>query len=120
MARSANKTGRNRAANLGKHAEAGGPGRPKGCKNLTSRQAQQEILDTLDKLNKAKVKDLGTGKLKLKYPKGYLYFLAENEPKTFSGLFGRCLPRDMTLDANVSMDWQGLVAAWSKGPGKPK
>ena len=93
-------------------------GRAVGCKNLTSRQAQQEILDTLDKLNKAKVKDLATGKLKLKYPKGYLYFLAENEPKTFSGLFGRCLPRDMTLEATVGLDWEGLVAAWNKGKAK--
>ena len=88
-------------------------GRPVGCKNLTSRQAQQAILDTLDKLNKAKT----TGG-KLKYPHGYLYFLAEDEPKTFSGLFGRCLPRDMTLDANVNLDWEALVKAWSRGKGK--
>ena len=93
-------------------------GRATGCKNLTSRQAQQAILDTLDKLNKAKVKDAITGKSRLKYPRGYLYFLAENEPKTFSGLFGRCLPRDMTLEATVGLDWEGLVAAWNKGKAK--
>lgn len=92
-------------------------GREKGSKNLTSRAAQQEILDTLAKLNKAKVKDI-QGRLKLKYPDGYLYFLAEDEPKTFAALFGRCLPRDMTLDANVSLDWEGLVAAWNKGKAK--
>jgi len=96
-----------------KKGQSGNPkGRAAGCKNLTSRQAQQAILDTLDKLNKAK---LGG---KLKYPRGYLYFLAENEPKTFSGLFGRCLPRDMTIEATVGLDWEGLVAAWNKG--KPK
>lgn len=93
-------------------------GRATGCKNLTSRAAQQAILDTLDKLNKAKEKNLTTGKVKLKYPQGYLYHLAEKEPKTFAGLFGRCLPRDMTLDATIGLDWEGIVGAWNRGKEK--
>lgn len=118
MARQPKKSLSNPASRLGKYAQTGGPGRKKGSKNLTSRAAQQEILDTLAKLNKAKVKDVTTGKLKPKYPDGYLYFLAEDEPKTFAGLFGRCLPRDMTLDATIGLDWEGVVAAWNRGKEK--
>ena len=117
MAKQARKTRSNPASRLGKYAETGGPGRKKGSKNLTSREAQEKLLGTVDKLDKAKIES-GPDKGKPKYPKGYFYFLAEDEPKTFAGLFGRCLPRDMTLDASVSLDWEGLVKAWNRGKAK--
>lgn len=70
----------------------GGPGTAR----FTARQARQAILDTLPKLDSAKVLS-GPDKGKKRYPKGYLYYLAEQEPKVFADLLGRCSPRGIEL-----------------------
>ena len=75
-----------------------GRGRPKGAKNKVSGAVVQQILDTLDELDALTEED-GT----LKYPGGYLMWLAEHQPKAFATLLGRCLPRDVNLTGSVTM-----------------
>ena len=113
MAKQVRKTGNKPTENLGKYAEAGGPGRPVGSKNKTGREAMQEILDALADLNTATDK-----KGKPLYPGGYLVHMGKVQPKAFMTLLARCLPKDVKIEGSIQTSWEDVVKGWNKGPGK--
>ena len=115
MGKSVRQTAKKLGRNLGKYAENGGPGRPAGSKNKTGREAMQEILDALVDLNAATDK-----KGKPLYPGGYLFCMGQEQPRVFAALLGRCLPKDMTLEANIRTPWEDIVKGWNRGPAKPR
>lgn len=107
------KTGNKPAANLGKFAETGGPGRPAGSRNKTGAQALQEVLDSLDRLDAATDK-----KGKPLYPGGYLVCMAKEQPRAYMALLGRALPRNLKVEASIETSWEDVVNGWNAGPGK--
>ena len=115
MAKKVRKTAHNPTENLGEYAVTGGPGRPIGSKNKTSREVLQEILDSLADLNAATDK-----KGHPLYPGGYLVCMGHEHPKAFMTLLARCLPKDVKVEGAIGTNWEDVVAGWNRGPARRK
>lgn len=77
----------------------GGPGRPKGSKNVTSKEAAQRVLNTLSKLDR-------------KHSGDWLGHIAEKDPKLFAMLLRACLPHDSSVEITQvqgNEDQKGLL-----------
>lgn len=84
-------------------------GRPKGCKNKTSRETQQEIIDSLRTLDGLRVTE-GKEKGKLVHPHGFLVSLAHANMPAYAGLLGRVLPKDVSITADVTVTIDELIS----------
>ncbi len=74
------------------------PGRPKGAKSRTSREAQQAILDSLARRDAECIKN-GKG-----------HYLDTLDDKVFGMLVARVLPKDMKIEVDGALTWAAYVA----------